>query len=187
MASQSPARKALLEEAGWPFDVVVSRVDEDAHPEREPVKRSRELARLKAQVVMASHPGRVVVACDTVVVSQDGVLLEKTIDEDDARRMARLHSAADTLVHSSVCVISREGVAADATETATVRFARLSEGDIDWWVATGLWRGCAGGFRMEGEGARLIDRVIGDRTAVIGLPMERLRQMLKDAGWNPPS
>lgn len=183
LASASPQRKTLLEGLGVTFEVIPSAVDEDGHPERSPQERAVILARLKAVDIAAKHKGAIVIGCDTLVVSYAGELLEKPRDRDDARRMLRAQSGAVSQVHSAVCVIDVSGVAHEAVSTSSVRFKKLTQKDIDWWVSTDLWRGRSGGFQIDGLGQLMIAHIEGDWTGVVGLPVFVLGELLKDAGF----
>ncbi len=183
LASQSPARKGLLESLGWPFDVVVSGVAEDDHPVREPEKRAPILARLKAQEVASRYPGRFIVACDTLVQAPDGSLLEKPVDEDDARRMLRLQSGGASTVYSALCVALPSGELKEALDRSLVHFSPLTDAHIEWWVSHGLWKGRSGGFQVDGPGQLLIERIEGDWSAIVGLPVRLLGKILQDSGW----
>ena len=99
LASASPQRRTLLEGLSLKFEVIPSDIDEDAHPERDPLKRSKILARLKAEDIARKHSEAVVIGCDTLVVASSGTLLEKPLDADDARRMLLLQSGRTSEVH----------------------------------------------------------------------------------------
>lgn len=183
LASQSPARRMLLESVGWPFEVVVSDVSEDDHPERDPVQRARVLARLKAQNVAAARPGRFIVACDTLVVAPDGTLLEKPVDADDARRMLRLQSGGTTIVHSALCVALPDGTLREELSSSAIRYVPLTEELLEWWIASGAWQERSGACQIDGPGQLLIESLEGDWSAVVGLPLPMLGRILREAGW----
>lgn len=182
LASSSPQRKILLEGLGLKFEIIPSGIEEDDHPENDPAVRAADLARLKARDIAGKHPGAVVIGCDTLVVSERGELLEKPKDADDVRRMIQAHSGAVSLVHSAVCVIDAKGKPHEGVSSSTVRFKKLSSKDIDWWIGTGLWKDRSGGFQIDGPGQLMIDRIEGDWTGVVGLPMFLLGQLLEGAG-----
>jgi len=181
LASLSPQRKSLLEGLGLTFVVVPSTVQEDVHPEQNPVQRAKELAKLKAQDVHRLHPDAVVIGCDTLVVASDGTLLEKPVSADDARRMLALQSGTTSMVHSAVCVVDTEGTAHEDISSSAVTFKTLSEQEIDWWIRTRLWEGRSGGFQIDGPGQLMIERLEGDWTGVVGLPVFVLGALLEKA------
>lgn len=182
LASASPQRSQLLHALGVEFEVIPSDVQEDAHPESDPKKRAKDLAKLKAQDVAKKHPGSVVIGCDTLVVASDGTLLEKPTSEDDARRMIRLQSAKTSVVHSAVCVIDPKGNAHEGVSSSDVTFKKLSDNDIDWWISTDLWKDRSGSFQIDGPGQLMIESMKGDFTGVVGLPVFLLGQLLEKAG-----
>lgn len=170
LASESPQRSSLLTGLGWKFSVVPSGLDEGAIPERDPLLRSRLLARLKAREVARKHPNAIVIGCDTLVAAEDGTLLEKPTDESDARRMIMLLSGRTCIVHSGLCVCMGGREEHDVSSTA-VRFSPLTPAGVDSWIATGLWRGRSGAFQIDGPGQLMIERIEGDWTGVVGLPV----------------
>jgi septum formation protein len=183
LASSSPQRKTLLESIELPFEVIPSRVDEEAHPEWAPQQRSAQLARLKAEDVAARHPGRWVIGCDTLVVAPDGTLLEKPADAVEARTMLARQAGGASVVHSGTCVISPEGKAYEGMSSSSVTFRTMGPDEMDWWIGTGLWEGRSGGFQIDGLGQLMIERIEGDWTGVVGLPVYLLGQLLKEAGY----
>jgi septum formation protein len=186
LASASPQRRVLLDGLGVPFEVHPSGVDEDAFPEREPATRAQLLAEAKARDVEKAHPGRWIVGCDTLVVSPDGALHEKPVHADDARRMIEAQSGGLCIVHSGLTVLAPNGTAASDVSSSTVRFATLTPRDIDWWISTGLWRERSGAFQIDGPGQLMIERVEGDWTGVVGLPVFLLGRLLREAGYEWP-
>lgn len=182
LASASPQRKYLLEGLGIAFDVIPSGIEEDDHPEEDPAKRSQDLARLKAQDIAAKHTGSIVLGCDTLVVAPDGTLLEKPQSIDEVRSMLALQSGGTSIVHSALCVIDQDGRLHEGLSSSSVRFKKLSDEDIDWWTRTKLWQGRSGAFQIDGLGQLMIERIEGDWTGVVGLPVFLLGQLLKEAG-----
>lgn len=164
------------------FIVDPSNVDEDACTERDAAKRAAHLARLKAQDVMGRHPGACIIGCDTLVQAPSGEILEKPMDAADARRMLRLQSGGISLVHSGLCVIDAAGQAYEGLSSSSVHFAPLSDEDIDWWIDTKEWEGRSGAFQIDGRGQLMIERIEGDWTSVVGLPVFLLGRLLGKAG-----
>jgi septum formation protein len=187
LASASPQRKALLEGLGVAFRIVVPSVDESTYPERDPTKRARELARLKAQSVRSVNPEAVVIGADTLVVAEDGTLLEKPANEAEAREMLRKHSGTVSVVHSAVAVVGKDGELREGLDSSSVHFKQFSESEIEWWIQSGLWQGRSGGFQIDGLGQLMITRIEGDWTGVVGLPVFLLGRLMREAigeGWN---
>lgn len=182
LASASPQRKTLLAGLGVQFDVIASKVDEDAHPVTEPVQRSAELARLKAKDIAAKNPGAIVIGCDTLVVASDGTLLEKPTSPADAKRMIGLQSGKTSVVHSALCVIDAKGNAHEGISSSDVTFKKLSDKDMEWWISTGLWKDRSGAFQIDGLGQLMIADIKGDWTSIVGLPVFLLGRLMEEAG-----
>lgn len=182
LASASPQRKSLLEELGVRFTVIPSGVRESACDERDPVRRAEVLAQWKARDVAHLHPERLVIGCDTLVVSAEGHVLEKPADSEDARRMLRLQSGRTSLVHSGVAVIAEDGTEHSGVSTSAVTFKKLSSQEEDWWIAGECWRDRSGAFQIDGPGQLLIERMEGDWTGVVGLPVFLLGELLTKSG-----
>ncbi len=182
LASASPQRKTLLQGLGLQFEIIPSSVEEDDHPEADPVQRSKDLARLKAKDIAAKNHESIVIGCDTLVVASDGTLLEKPRSETEARSMLRLHSGKTSIVHSALCVIDEKGKLHQGISSSSVTFKQLSEKEIDWWIDSKLWRDRSGGFQIDGLGQLMIESIAGDWTGIVGLPVFLLGRLLSDAG-----
>jgi len=190
LASRSPRRRTLLRLLGIPFDVVPSRVDEDAGagsgPPKEMVAR---LAQLKAECVARRAPDGLVLGADTVVVV-DGHTLGKPIDEHEAadmlRRLAgRRHSVYTGLALIPAGVESGAGPARVETERTDVYIRQLSEEEVQGYVNTGEPFDKAGGYAIQGQGALLVKRIEGCYYNVVGLPVALLLRMLRPWGYIP--
>lgn len=182
LASASPQRKRLLEGLGVEFVIVPSQVNEALCTESDPAKRAVMLAREKAQEVSERHRGRWIIGCDTLVVAPNGTLLEKPVDETDARRMLQLQSGGTSVVHSGLALLSPAGVLLDGLSSSDVRFKKLSEEEIDWWMKTGLWNDRSGSFQIDGLGQLMIEEIRGDWTSIVGLPLFLLGEVAQKAG-----
>lgn len=180
LASASPQRKILLAGLGVDFVIIPSQVNEEACTEYDPAQRALLLAREKAQDVAERHRGRTVIGCDTLVVAPDGSLLEKPVDEADARRMLALQSDSVSTVHSGLAVVLPSGEVRCGLSSSRVHFKALSTADIDWWMTTGLWQGRSGGFQIDGLGQLMIARIEGDWTSIVGLPVFLLGELTGD-------
>ena len=178
LASASPRRAALLESAGFSFDVVAPDVDETPRPGETAPAYTARVAREKARAVASSHGSAdvVVLAADTEVVV-DGGILGKPADSADARRMLRLLSGAVHEVMTAVVVVRGPSEAIDVV-TTRVRFLPLSEGELTWYVETGEPMGKAGAYAIQGCGARFIDRIEGSWSNVVGLPLSSVHRLL---------
>lgn len=184
LASASPQREQLLRNLGVEFTVQPSDLDESLCPETDPAARSVELARQKAAAIAELQPDAYVIGCDTLVVSSQGDLFEKPVDEADARRMLGGLSSAACTVHSGLCVLNPDGESAYDLSSSQVHFKPLSEEEVDWWMSTKLWQGRSGSFQIDGPGQLMIEKIEGDFSSVVGLPVYLLGELMKQVGWD---
>jgi septum formation protein len=179
LASASPRRKELLRSLVDEFEVVVSDVDEDALTVPDPWATAERLAEAKATAVLALRPDAVVVGGDTVVAvrNSEWEQLAKPASFEDACTMLRKLSGREHVVVTGVCVASADGVRT-ASETTKVRFRNLTDEEIRAYVATGEPMDKAGGYAIQGGAKGFLESVEGSLSNVIGLPVEKLREML---------
>ena len=166
--------------------MIASRYAEDDVDGQEPARLAAVHAREKAREVAARSgvpQGGAVLGADTVV-ALDGRLLGKPADRDEAQRMLRDLSGRRHAVLTAVCLISAGGEDAFVDEAA-VTFLPLGDGHLSWYLDRGEWQGRAGGYAIQGSGATLVERVEGDFTTVVGLPVGRLVGLLTAAGLAP--
>jgi septum formation protein len=180
LASQSPRRRDLLNLIGIPHTVRPADIDESVLPGERPLDCVERLARTKARRVAADERGAVVIGADTVVVIDDHIL-NKPIDEREARAMLQRLAGREHVVHTAVCVIWGGGEVA-GVETVAVHFRPLADSEIDDYIATGEPMDKAGAYGIQGYGATIVERVSGDFFAVMGLPLVRLTRLLGGVG-----
>lgn len=183
LASRSPQRRAILQQLGVAFDVIVS--DAEELTEGDPVEVAVENARRKAVAVAgtAASPtphgeakDAVVVGVDTVVVL-DEVVYGKPADAGEARAtLERLSGRAHDVVSGVAVVEGAEMRTASAT--TRVSFRPLDPATLDWYLATEEWRERAGGYAIQGRGAALVAGIEGDYLNVVGLPVPALLELL---------
>ena len=179
LASASPRRKELLEHAGYDVDVVPSNIDEpEPGPGDDPGLYTAVLACKKAAAVAAGRTSGLVLAADTVG-AVDGVILNKPADRADAERMIRLQEGRDSDVLTAVCLFDagrREW--AGAVETSVVRFRTLTDDERAEFLDSGRWEGKAGAYGVQ-DGDPFVSVALGSFSNVVGLPMERLEDLLR--------
>jgi septum formation protein len=170
----------LLASAGISFDVEAVDIDERPLPGEEPSACVLRLARRKAALVAARRPGQAVLAADTVVVV-DGLMLGKPVDDHEAAEMlARLAGTLhEVLTGVALHLDSRQQ---SAVERTVVQFHAMSNEEIAWYVASGEPRDKAGAYAIQGLASRYVARVEGSYSNVVGLPVARVYQLLKDTG-----
>ena len=169
LASRSPQRRAILEQIGVDFEVVVPDVEELT--EGEPGAVVVENALRKARAV----DGELVLGCDTEVVL-DGRVYGKPGDEREAEAFLRQLSGREHRVVSGLAVIE-SGEEVTATATTGVTFRELDEVTLRWYLASGEWRERAGGYAIQARGAALVERIDGDYLNVVGLPLATLLEL----------
>jgi septum formation protein len=179
LASGSPARRELLERAGYAFTVQPSHVDE---PTGEGVTDVRALVQhiawLKAAAVASRVPEGIVLAADTVGWL-NGQVIGKPADATDARRILRMLGGTEHELWTGVCLWRRpDDFQAAWQEVSRVAFARLTEQQIDEYLTTRTWEGCSGAYAIQEEGDPYVRVLAGSVTNVIGLPMESLGRVL---------
>jgi septum formation protein len=211
LASSSPRRQELLREIGIPFQVHAANINEDQTPGEPPIAYALRLAREKAEAVAAQYPHNYVLGADTIVVLQ-GEVLGKPIDHADAARMLRLLSGRAHEVTTAVSLIapnfaapstasqskavpntvtSETGVpnlAAQGTlvetraSTTKVYFREIAEAEIQQYVAGGEPMDKAGAYAIQGGASRWTDRIEGEFSNVVGLPLSLVTEMFKITG-----
>ena len=183
LASKSPRRKELLENAGITnFMILPARGEEVIQPGLGPDETVISLALQKAREVAALHPGDIVIGADTLVYL-DGIPLGKPKDADDAVHILHTLSCRKHTVYTGIAVLHK-GMEHTGFEQTDVYFSRLSDRAIRQYVATGEPLDKAGAYGIQGRAAAFIGRVDGDYTNVIGLPMPRLLAMLNEIGFS---
>jgi septum formation protein len=180
LASQSPRRAHLLRMLGLEFETVPADIDETYRAGEEPAPHAERLAREKAAVVSARHPGSVVVGSDTVVVL-NGAVLGKPADEADAVRMLMLLQGRAHEVATGIAVCL-DGHAWSDVERVTVTFRAFDERTARAYARTGEPMDKAGAYGIQGYGATLVESVHGDYFAVMGLPICRMIDLLQAVG-----
>ncbi len=180
LASQSPRRRELIGLYGIPFVVDPSMADED-HVEGAGAERVKKLAQLKCAEVAERHPGRMVLAADTLVCVDDEIL-GKPKDEADAARMLHLLSGRAHEVHTGVCLKLPDGRELCGVDTAKVYFMQLTEENIRRYIATGEPMDKAGAYGIQGRAGVFISHIEGSPSNVIGLPLGLLTRFFDEAG-----
>lgn len=177
LASQSPRRRELMGLFHIPFAVRVSDADETMDPSVSPAEAVAQVSLRKALAVERTAED-VVVAADTIVVCA-GQILGKPKNEEDAFRMLRLLSGRDHQVMTGMTVL-KGNVQRVCTEITDIHFRELSDREIRAYIRTGEPMDKAGSYGIQGGAALFAQRLEGDYYNVMGLPVCRLGQILKD-------
>src|SRR5689334_22583355 len=177
LASASPRRAEILRTVGWPFEALVVNIDESRRDNEEAAKYVQRLAREKAEAAAKKARDQLIVAADTTVAI-DHHILEKPMDENDARRMLHLLNNRWHQVLTGVAIIDPDSRTTIAHEETEVKFAAMSDEQIDWYVASGEPVDKAGAYAIQGLGARFIEGIRGDYFNVVGLPVRLLYELV---------
>ena len=176
LASSSPRRTELLNRAGWPHEVIVAGVDESVRPKEDPATYVQRLARSKAEAVAVRLEEGVVLGADTTVVIANQILGQPR-DDADARRMLNLLNGKWHDVLTGVALVRVGGETRVAHETTRVRFAEMSESEIDWYIASGEPVGKAGAYGIQGRASLFIEEIEGDYFNIMGLPIRLVYEL----------
>ena len=182
LASASPRRRELLARLGLePARIVAPAIDETPLPGELPRAHAIRLAGEKARAAAALAPGAFILAGDTVV----GVgrrILPKAEDEATARTCLALISGRRHRVFSAVALAAPDGTIREALSETALRFKRLSDSEIDAYIAGGEWHGKAGGYAIQGVAEGFCLWLAGSHSGVMGLPLYETRKLLIAAG-----
>ncbi len=180
LASASPRRRLLLEEAGYSLEVEPSGFEEpEPGPGASPEDYTAHLAWRKAAAVARRRESGLVLGADTVC-EVGGEILNKPLDRRDAERMIRLQEGHDTDVVSGICLFragSYEWVG--AVEVSVIRFRRLSDSERNEYLDSNRWEGRSGGYGLQDHDP-FVEVIKGSLSNVVGLPLERLARLLQD-------
>lgn len=181
LASSSPRRQELLREIGIPFQVHAANINEDQIAGEAPIAYALRLAQEKAEAVAEQYPQNYVLGADTIVVI-DGEVLGKPQDRADAARMLRLLSGRGHEVTTAVSLIAPGTLAETRASTTKVYFREIAEAEIQQYVAGGEPMDKAGAYAIQGGASRWTDRIEGEFSNVVGLPLSLVTEMLKITG-----
>ena len=177
LASQSPRRKELMGLFHIPFIVRVSQADESMDPKLSPAEAVAIVSRRKAEAVARSEDD-IVIAADTIVVLGSQIL-GKPHDEADASRMLHLLSGRDHQVMTGMTLLRGNRVIT-CTEITDIHFRQLTDREIDAYIRSGEPMDKAGSYGIQGGAALFAERLVGDYYNVMGLPVCRLGQLLRE-------
>ena len=187
LASKSPRRKELLSLIVKDFKVIVSSADEVVDTNLTPEEQVKAISLQKADNVLSEILPKkedfILIASDTIVVSQDGEILGKPKDEDDAKRMLRKISGDIHEVMTGLAIyVQKEGVLTSnvSVDTTEVHVNKLSEEEIQKWLDTGNAWDKAGAYGIQQEFGVHIERIYGSYPTVMGLPIHKVYDVIKD-------
>ncbi|SFP56468.1 Maf family protein [Sphingomonas rubra] len=191
LASQSASRRAMLTDAGVPFEAVAAQVDEDAAKaslaDLGPRDLADALAELKALKIARMVPGALVLGSDSLVALADGTRLDKPESRDEAAAHLRAMSGGTHELWSAAVIAENGHAVWRHVERARLHVRPLSPAFIDRYLDA-EWpaiAGCVGCFRVEGPGVQLFSRVDGDHFTVLGMPLLPVLGYLRERGLMP--
>ena len=174
LASASPRRAEILTAVGWEFEKQIADVDETELPRENPADYVQRLAREKAVAVAEKLAGALVLGADTTVVIENQIIGKPT-DLEDARRMLRMLSGNWHEVLTGVALVRNTGENLETkvdVQRTRVKFAALSDAEIEFLVELGAPLDKAGAYAVQGAAALFIERIEGDYWNVVGLPIQ---------------
>ena len=180
LASQSPRRRELLSMLGLRFEIITADIDETMDPALSVEDAVAEVCRKKAEAVGLAHPGRLIVAADTIVVV-DEKKLGKPRSEEEAKQMLRSLSGRSHTVMTGFC-LWQDGRFETHVERTDLRFRDLSDAEINAYVATGSPMDKAGAYGIQDQAAIFVEALHGDYYNVMGLPLCSLTKCLRKWG-----
>jgi len=187
LASTSPRRKDLLALLQVPFEVVEPDFVERLRQGLAPDAQARQFADGKAASCAARFPDRLVLGSDTLI-ALDGEVLGKPTDLADARTMLRKLRGRAHLIHTAVALRRHaDGIRDFGCETVRVWMRAVDDAELEAYVHTGESLGKAGAYSIQGVGGRLIERIAGDYTAAVGLPLRLTADLLRRHGLAVPA
>ena len=185
LASASPRRLDLLARIGVVPDAVSpADIDETPRKGEAPRRLAARLAAAKAAAA-AAPPGALVLAADTVV-GLGRRILPKAATEGEARRCLEMLSGRRHQVATGVALRLPDGRLRQRLVLTAVAFQRLTPAQIEDYVASGEWRGKAGGYAIQGRAECFVRFLSGSHSNVVGLPLFETAQLLRGAGWLVP-
>lgn len=184
LASASPARKRLLQNAGIEPVVYVSDIDESQVQLSEPIELVQTLALQKAEAVQSQFSQALVLGCDSVLSVGDEIHGKPKDTEEAIGRWQKMRGNFGNLYTGHALIDLTQAKTLVRCGMTKVYFAEVSDRQIADYVATGEPLKCAGCFALEGHGSLFVEKIAGCHTNVIGLSLPLLRQMLAELGYN---
>lgn len=183
LASASPARAALLRQAGIAFEVDPAHIDEQGVTAATTEALLCELAFRKASETGKRHPGKIILGADTVGLDDEGIFGKPDDAEHAAAMLARLSGRTHYVITGIVVLEQASGRYVTKVAKSAVKFRPLSPETITRYVATGEPIGKAGGYAIQGIGSLLVANIEGDYNNVVGLPMADFVDALRELGY----
>ncbi len=187
LASSSPRRRQLLEQAGMDFEVSAPAIPEpdEALSGLAPAQQAEALAYFKARAVADERPDASMILGADTIVALGKTVLGKPDDAAGALAMLQSLSCTRHQVITGLALIAGGGSRLIASDVTFVTMRKLTPGEVEAYVASGEWRGKAGAYAIQETADRFIERIDGSFSNVVGLPMELLDRMLRELMRHP--
>ena len=179
LASGSPRRAEILNSVGWEFEKRVADIDETEFLNEKPADYVQRLAREKAETVAAHYENALVLGADTIVVI-DEEIMGKPKDLSDARRMLKMLSGRWHEVLTGIAIVeTKRAKSIIGIQRTRVKFAELSDAEIEFLVEKGAPLDKAGAYAVQAQAALFIEEIEGDYWNVVGLPINLVYRLIK--------
>lgn len=186
LASTSPRRRELLALLQIPFETAAPAFEETHRPSLQPEQLVSLFAEGKARSCAGRFPDALILGSDTVI-TLDRTLLGKPKDADDARAILwRLRGREHRVLTAVSLLGAGDGVRETGLERVRVWMRAFTSAEMEQYIASGEYRDKAGAYAIQGRGRTLVERIEGDFTATVGLPLKRVVQMLTKSGCHIP-
>ncbi|MFA5553129.1 MAG: Maf family protein [Phycisphaerae bacterium] len=188
LASASPRRQQLLNQAGYKFRIIPSDIDESYLPmgTMPPADYARTLALAKAKNIADKYPESLVIGADTIV-DFNGEIIGKADDDKQAEQIIRKLFSTNHKVITGVAIVQiSQGIEIVQSDTTIIYPRKMTEEQIAAHIKGQTWQGKAGAYAIQETGDEFVERIDGSLTNVVGLPMELLETMLNSIGKKPP-
>ncbi len=184
LASSSKSRLSLLKQINIIPDLVISPdIDETPKKSENPLAMIKRLAKEKGDKVAAEHRDKIVISADTVSIVA-GKMLIKTYSPEQELEYLNLISGKRHRLHSAVCVQWRnQKYLCEKIVTSSLKFKRLTKQEIEEYIASDQWKGCSGGYAIEGLAGKYLAWLSGSFSNVLGLPLYEVNNMLTACGF----
>lgn len=179
LASGSPRRSEILTSVGWEFTKDVADIDESERENESPEAYVQRLAREKAEAVAKRYENEIVLGADTTVVINNQIIA-KPVDLDDARRMIKMLSGNWHEVLTGIAVVRSQHLQSSVgIQSTRVKFAEMSDDEIEFLVQYGEPLDKAGAYAVQAQAALFIEKIEGDYWNVVGLPISLVYEMVR--------
>ncbi len=183
LASASPRRLELLNQIGIvPYKIEPPDINEDLKFKENPKNYTLRIAKEKAQKVFKKFPESFVLAGDTIV-SKGKRIFFKPKDQQEAYESLKILSGKRHKVYSALSIINPNKIEFTKYSVTTVKFAQITEKELQHYLNLNEWKGKAGSYALQGYGAKFIQWIQGSPSGVIGMPLYELKNLLTSAGW----